>query len=231
MLRSLILTPLTVLISEGGAGHHVEAIVIKNPYTLVTRGKLVYALSWFTAISNALSRISIVALYLRIFPTGLTRLCSWILLYYLVGFVVSQIITGLLECRPIEYLWNTRISEAKCIDLFAYYRSSGILNIVGDVAIMVVPMYTIWKLQASTARKAGIALAFLSGSLSVTVLLHCVNNCSSIQGPCRIVHTHTLFLQLDLPKWTQPVSHLSVNLWHSTDEFKGPMFRCAVGNW
>ena len=170
MLQSLCLTPPTVLVSHGGAGHHVEAIVMENPNALVTRGKLVYALGWFTATSNALSRVSIVALYLRIFPTGITRSCTWILLYYLVGFVISQIITGLLECRPIEYLWNSRILEAKCIDLFAFYRSSGILNILGDVAVMIIPMHTIWKLQASPIRKAGILLAFLSGSLSVAVL-------------------------------------------------------------
>lgn len=149
----------------GGAGHHAEAVVMINPDTLTTRGKLIYALSWFSAVSNALSRASVVALYLRIFPKGMTRFFSWTILFYIIGLLMAQMITGGLECRPIQYLWNTKILGAKCINLFLYYRLSTVMNIVGDVVIMVIPVYKIWTLQASTARKAGIALAFLSGSL------------------------------------------------------------------
>lgn len=190
----LILGCFAVLVSIGGAGHHVEAVVMTNPDTLSTRGKLIYALSWFSAVSNMLSRASIVALYLRIFPKGITRFFSWAILFYLIGFLISQIIVGVVECRPIQYLWNTGISEAKCINLFLYYRLSTVMNIIGDIIIIIIPIYRIWTLQASTARKAGIVLAFLSGGLSVNVSDCCSTFAHSSRGlVASCIRAHAFF--------------------------------------
>lgn len=152
-------------VSEGGAGRHVAAVVHANPKTIVTRTELVYALSWFTGVSNVFSRCSILLLYLRIFPTGWVRVGSWITLVYLLLFLIAQIITSCLICRPLELFWTVGPSAPTCINLFLFYQINGILNIVGDVAVMVLPIPSIVKLQTSKSRKAGIAFCFASGSM------------------------------------------------------------------
>lgn len=151
-------------IRDGGAGRHVESVLLKDPGTLVTRSKLIFAMSWCSIISNAFSRISVVALYLRIFTNRLARISSWVVLAYLLGFTIGQIIAGWLQCRPISYVWKLT-GTGSCFELFLYYRVCGILNIIGDIAIMVLPVHVIWILQTSTSRKIGIAVVFLSGSL------------------------------------------------------------------
>ena len=162
---------LPVLVREGGAGRHVQAVVIANPTTLVTRGKVLFALSYLTAYSNTFSRVSVVALYLRIFTTKMTRVSSWLIMAYLVGFVTAQTIAGFLECKPISYFWDLTVPGATgtCFNQFLFYKMSGILNIVGDVVIMVLPVQTIATLQTSRVRKIGIAGVFLSGSVYVTI--------------------------------------------------------------
>ena len=168
-MPAILLLPIlrcsAVLVFTGGTGPHVEVGVITNPSALATENKLVYALSWTHSVSNMLSRASVVALYLRIFPKGMTRLSSWVVLFYLMGLLIAQVITGILQCRPIQSFWDRNIPGAKCINLILYWRLSTVLNVIGDVIIMIIPIYRIWTLHASTARKAGIALAFISGSL------------------------------------------------------------------
>lgn len=154
-----------VLVSHGGAGRHVEVVIKNNPATLATRAKLLYSLSWLSGLPNFFSRTSILALYLRVFTKGFTWFLSWVLLFYLIAFVITQIIVTAAECRPISSLWQETAPGTKCINLFLWYKCSTVLNIVADVAIMIVPMHTIWTLQTSLATKAGIAVVFLSGSL------------------------------------------------------------------
>ena len=155
------------MVTRSGAGRHVEFVAMKDPEALRVRGKLVFAQSYLTAVSNTLSRVSIAALYLRLFPKGIARYISWLTLFYFVAFVLAQMITGPFECRPISFLWNPEMVGAKCINIFLYFELSGILNIAGDVALLVIPIPTVWNLQVSPSRKAGIAIVFLSGSLSV----------------------------------------------------------------
>lgn len=183
----------------------------------MTRGKIIFALSWFSAISNAFSRISVVLLYLRVFTTKLSRASSWAVLTYLVCFTLAQIIAGVLECKPLSHFWWQGIPggvKGTCFDLFLYYKINGILNIVGDVAIMILPIPTIWILQTSTARRVGIALVFLSGSLFVStyvrsgqmltrisgLIASCIRTASFFTDAKRSLEDPTCMLELNLER-------------------------------
>lgn len=148
----------------GGAGRHVQAIVLEDAHILIVRGKLLYALSWVSAWSNCFSRLSILVLFRRIFTLGIPRICTILLIIYMILFILSQTVVGAVECRPIAAFWDISI-KGTCINQFLFYKMSGILNIVGDVAIMALPVHSVWTLHASFARRAGIAAAFLSGSM------------------------------------------------------------------
>lgn len=153
------------MVTNSGAGRHVEYIAMTNPGALTLRMKLVMAQSYLTTVSNTLSRASIAALYLRLFPNKRLRQASYLILFYLVALAVSQMIAGLFECRPFSVFWNAAARNAKCFNLFLYYELGGILNIVGDLALMLIPVPIVWNLQTSTSRKCGIAVVFLSGCL------------------------------------------------------------------
>ncbi|PYH40576.1 uncharacterized protein BP01DRAFT_272576, partial [Aspergillus saccharolyticus JOP 1030-1] len=153
------------VITHGGAGRHVQAVIQDNPSKIIIRGKLLYALSWLSAFSNTFSRTSILVLFRRIFPPGVTRIVTDLTIAYLVLFVLAQAVVGLTECRPLAYFWDRNLPGGGwCLDQFLFYRMSGLLNIVADVIILVLPIPTVWTLHASLARRTGIALVFLSGS-------------------------------------------------------------------
>lgn len=153
-----------VAVTKGGAGHHVEYVVMKDPSALVARGKILFALSWVSGFSNCFSRLSVLIIYYRIFIAPIARACIMIMIAYMILFVISQSITAAIECRPLSHFWDQTV-PGTCIDQFLFYKLSGILNILGDVAIMVFPLYTVWNMHASLAKRVGIALVFLSGSV------------------------------------------------------------------
>ena len=54
---------------------------------------------------------------------------------------------------------------ANCVDKQALFRYSSLPNILSDVAMLVIPMPTVWALHTSTRLKIGLTIAFAVGSL------------------------------------------------------------------
>ncbi|PLB55593.1 integral membrane protein [Aspergillus steynii IBT 23096] len=156
-------------VTKRGAGRHIEAVMLEDPKSVDLRSALLFSLSWLTIYSNCFSRVSILVLLFKIFTPGVTRTCTLLLTIYMVLFAISQSIAVVLECRPIAKLWHPKL-EGSCINMFLFFKMNGILTIVGDVAIMVLPAHMVWNLHASMARRIGIALVFLSGRGDVKLI-------------------------------------------------------------
>ena len=69
-------------------------------------------------------------------------------------------------CFPRTKIWNPE-EAGHCLDVNVLYAASSSFNMVSDIAMLSVPVYTIWKLQMSKRRKIGISAIFLTGGLSV----------------------------------------------------------------
>ena len=149
----------------GGVGKHVSAVVADDPHKLVVLYKIIYVINWFNVPSNMLSRVSVVILYLRIFQHRVERSCCWAAIAFLIGNCVATLVATQFECRPLAYLWDRSIKDGHCFNFRLFWKLSTFPNIVADVAIMVLPMRTVWTMKCSTARKVGVSIVFLTGSM------------------------------------------------------------------
>lgn len=122
-------------------------------------------MTWFYVPSNALSRVSVVCMYLRIFTDRWARAACWTVMAFLVANAVGVVIASQLECTPLAYTWNRSIAGGTCFDQILYYQLANFPNILGDVMIAILPVKTVWTLKASIARKAGVATVCLTGSM------------------------------------------------------------------
>ena len=66
-------------------------------------------------------------------------------------------------CKPIAYSKDRTIAGGTCIDQLAYFRYNTIPNISIDVAMLILPLPLVWKLQTSTTQKLGLTAIFLTG--------------------------------------------------------------------
>jgi hypothetical protein len=70
------------------------------------------------------------------------------------------------RCTPREKIWNPLFEGGSCpINIGVNNFVSGIVNIVSDLAILLLPQWVIWNLHATRAKRVGVSLLFLIGVL------------------------------------------------------------------
>ncbi|KAI0185567.1 hypothetical protein EV127DRAFT_485004 [Xylaria flabelliformis] len=78
---------------------------------------------------------------------------------------VGLLITLNLNCRPFERIWNKAI-QGSCIDLRTIHLVAATINLILNVAILLLPQRIIWKLQLSFPKRIGISTVFTIGILA-----------------------------------------------------------------
>ena len=107
---------------------------------------------WVTSVTFI--RASVIFLYIHLFPICIfRRVCYSVLVANLV-FFMSTVLADCLICRPISYRWDQVIGgkgycgHEKPLDLYI-----GIVNLLLDVAVVVLPMPVLWGLKLDTGKK------------------------------------------------------------------------------
>ncbi|KAI9848401.1 MAG: hypothetical protein M1837_000195 [Sclerophora amabilis] len=72
-----------------------------------------------------------------------------------------------LKCIPLAAAWDMTIVRGKCINTELLGIASAALNVFLDLAIIVLPMPTVWKLQLPTRQKAALTAVFGVGAFIV----------------------------------------------------------------
>lgn len=115
----------------------------------------------------AITKVSILLLYSRLFAPSrksLTYFFIQLLLYFTVAFYTAITFVKIFECSPREKIWRRSV-PGHCINFAALLYVTGIVNICSDIAILILPVHVIWRLQLPHSRKVGVSLAFIAGLL------------------------------------------------------------------
>ena len=97
-------------------------------------------------------KLSILHLYLSIFTSK--PFYQWVYLVMGLNMLwwISMFIEDLTVCQPLSYTWNKSLS-GHCGNILAGYISSAIINVILDVAVIILPMPILWKLQMRLSKK------------------------------------------------------------------------------
>ncbi|KAK8926688.1 hypothetical protein VCV18_003149 [Metarhizium anisopliae] len=77
---------------------------------------------------------------------------------------IACFFTFTFQCIPRDKIWNPEVA-GKCIDNSAGVLSAGLINLLLDLGILVVPVWAIWHLQMPLKRKIGAMSVFAIGIL------------------------------------------------------------------
>ncbi|KXX81290.1 hypothetical protein MMYC01_201937 [Madurella mycetomatis] len=143
-----------------GGGKHLW-VVTAEEFTKLYQTTYAFVIVYITCISA--TKISILLFYRRIFGTG----AVWYIVFFLTCAHWAEVtVTWLAGCRPISYYWRQYTdptATGKCIDAPLFYFCNGVIGLVIDVAILVVPTPTIWNLRLPTTKKVFIGGILLLG--------------------------------------------------------------------
>lgn len=90
-----------------------------------------------------------------------------------VAVIFVQITSGIgivislnLQCIPHSAIWDITIqATSKCFDLYKLQVGSASIQLISDVAILLLPQQVIWSLKMSWRKRAGVSVIFGLGLL------------------------------------------------------------------
>lgn len=111
-------------------------------------------------------KLSILALYYRIFITETFRKIVVAVATFVVLWVITIEIPIFLICRPLQTFWNPSLSK-NCLDVTAiiYYITTS--NLFTDLVVFVLPVPVIIRLHTTTRNKVALCILFSIGILFV----------------------------------------------------------------
>lgn len=111
------------------------------------------------------TKTSIVLQYMRISIDKSVRKACWVMLGILVGLCVGALFgANIFACTPVAKFWDDRI-PGKCINKTAMYFAIAAISVVTDVALVILPVFIIRKLQLRRREKYVLAIILGLGGL------------------------------------------------------------------
>ncbi|KAH9883508.1 hypothetical protein F4778DRAFT_801874 [Xylariomycetidae sp. FL2044] len=141
-----------------GLGRHIQAVP-EEDVEMFLMGD--YIFSHFYDVAIASTKLSILALYYRIFAIRRFRQVVLATAFaVLVWLIVIEVLLGI-GCRPIEGWW--RAIEATCLDKVAFTYSTNTVNLATDVWVFVMPIPIILRLPTSLSKRLSLLCLFSIG--------------------------------------------------------------------
>ncbi|KAJ5544448.1 hypothetical protein N7535_007153 [Penicillium sp. DV-2018c] len=149
-------TGLSVAGGTTGAGKHIWAAKLDE---LMALYRILYSYTFIYAASCTCTRLSILFFYKRIF-SPLERPLQVALIFggfLTLSYPIIVWVTMGNACKPVSYFW-TQFSgtEGHCIDVQQFFLAAGILNMLNDFVVLVIPFPRIIQLQMSVKKKSAI---------------------------------------------------------------------------
>ena len=125
-------------------------------------------MSFLLYIATLGSAKSSVCIHLfKLFPYRASRYFTTVLMSLIVIWTISAMFVIAFECK-LPTPWSISSSD-KCIDLLAFWTYYGVFNIATDIALIVLPVSIVIRLQMKASQKA-VILACDASRLSSVLL-------------------------------------------------------------
>ena len=86
-------------------------------------------------------------------------------MFVVIGSCVGIVISLLAACTPFAKNTDVTIKGGQCLNKTSLYIATGVLNIITDLMVIILPIPMVLGLQMSRARKIMLILLFSVGSV------------------------------------------------------------------
>ncbi|SCO87525.1 related to integral membrane protein [Fusarium oxysporum] len=150
-----------------GLGLHIMDVLDVKGITLdkaLYESKLVlFVAELFYAFGLFFAKVSILSLYWRMFCITNIRLPIQILFGCSITWIIFRIFMGIFHCVPVQAFWDSTAGGYCAIEDKKFFFGTTLVHNIIDIAILVLPMLEIGKLQLPILQKAGIMIMFTFG--------------------------------------------------------------------
>lgn len=126
-----------------------------------------YTTQLFYVVIQTLAKMSILLLYLRIFPSPRFRIILTISMTLMVCHGLAFFFAVTFQCIPVRSIWDREI-PGRCVNLQALIYTGAGFSIFEDFAIMFLPVWELKGLNLSRRKRIALGFMFALGSLYVS---------------------------------------------------------------
>ncbi|KAI0533693.1 hypothetical protein GGR58DRAFT_98347 [Xylaria digitata] len=141
-----------------GIGRH--AVVVSNIHIIQILA-IVGEASYILAI--AFIKLSILALYSKMFTVKKLRYYVWGTAIFVAGWAMSGCVVAIFQCSSIDYVWRPD-ARAFCINFSIRNLVSGIINVATSIFILTMAMTLVWSQNITGQEKWPVLFTFAIGS-------------------------------------------------------------------
>ncbi|KAI1163979.1 hypothetical protein F5B18DRAFT_617192 [Nemania serpens] len=145
-----------------GLGRQARTVSME---TLETFLKLLVITQIIFITGLMLVKVSILQLYLRIFPSRRFRIAVYVVTGAVVAWWTAITLLTIFQCQPIQKSYQPWI-PGQCIPLYGAYYGSGLPDILSDAVILCLPVIQVIKLKTSLTNKIVIGFFFTAGAFA-----------------------------------------------------------------
>ncbi|KAF2726515.1 hypothetical protein EJ04DRAFT_398336, partial [Polyplosphaeria fusca] len=122
-------------------------------------------------VATVACKMAVLWMYTHIFPPSPVRLASWITMGCSLSYAIAFIPVFMTACNPPSAAWalDPMIAMAKCHPIQQQEFASVSVNMALDLAVVVIPMPAVWKLQLPMRKKITVTCLFSLGLAVVAV--------------------------------------------------------------
>ncbi|KAL2811857.1 hypothetical protein BJX63DRAFT_443827 [Aspergillus granulosus] len=148
-----------------GMGRHIDVVDEEDLKTFMMGD---YIFSHFYDFAITSTKLSVLALYYRIFPrTIFRRIVILTAVFVVLWLMTMEFVLGF-QCRPIARFWDADV-DGECFNLVAFTYFTNITNLVTDLWIFALPLPIILQLQISRRTKIRLSVLFSIGLATCAV--------------------------------------------------------------
>ncbi|KAH9828319.1 cfem domain-containing protein [Teratosphaeria destructans] len=165
MLLLTVLAVLVTLMVVYGLGHDIWTVKYDEVYNFF---EFFYVNEIIYVALNGCIKISILLLYLRIFPKTVShdfRYLCWFMISICTAYLLSNSLVFIFQCHPVAYAWTSWDGQhtGHCIDIQAFNYASIATNIALEVVVFILPIPRLLRIDMCLRKKIVACLTFTVG--------------------------------------------------------------------
>jgi hypothetical protein len=140
------------------------------PTNKLTDMQLIFVSSLGYHVTIMLLKVTVLLQFRRVFPLpAFQRLCDMSLIFLAV-WTVAGIVGGFTICLPLNKNWDPQASAWVCEKRFWFWLGHGIVHVITDVLIFIMPLPLLRTLPLHPLHKMALIAVFCLGFLYVLLL-------------------------------------------------------------
>ncbi|KAK5989637.1 hypothetical protein PT974_07891 [Cladobotryum mycophilum] len=203
------------MVVVGGAGYHIAHL---QELHVARFSQITFAAQVLYALTLGFTKISIIWMIKRIFFTQSYAYVAYTIMFLNVVWMLQTVLTGVLICQPVTMNWDP-VARARghCGNQTLAFAAVSIVDIITDLAILILPMKMLLELQMKLSYKIALGCVFGAGFI---IRLYYVfgldfNDLTYSSVPLSIICT----------------AQLSVAIMVSSAALLRPVFDRTIGSW